>query len=73
MLSLPNDLLVRLKSLIPPGERSQVMTKLLKKEIEEREAQLLYQSAIELEKNLVLNAEMKEWDEAFFNDGLDYV
>lgn len=73
MFSLPNDLLMRLKNLIPPGERSQVMVKLLKKEIEEREALLLYQSAMELENNLALNAEIKEWDKAFFNDGLDYV
>jgi len=73
MLSLPNNLLMRLKNLVPPGERSQVMVKLLKKEIEEREAELLYQSAIELEDNLALKAEMKEWDKAFSNDGLDYV
>lgn len=70
MFSLPDQLINRMKVVIPAGERSHVLAKLLKKEIENRE-NTLYKHALKLEKNKALSKEMKTWEQIFGQDGLD--
>lgn len=72
MFSLPDSLVGRMKSTIPPGERSQVIARMLEREIELRE-KTLFQAAQELEGNLALHEEMQSWDEQFGDDGLENV
>lgn len=72
MFSLPDSLIARMKATIPMGERSQLLAKLLEKEVTLRE-QTLYQHALKLEKNQHLRKGMQEWDQIFFDDGMKYV
>lgn len=72
MFSLPNQLVVRMKASIPAGERSEVLSSLLEKEIAFREKSL-YARAMELEAHEGLRQEMANWDAEFGNDGLDHV
>lgn len=69
MFSLPNQLIHRMKSTIPAGHRSELLAKLLEKEIQAREANL-YKRAAELEACKGLHAEMENWDNEFGQDGL---
>jgi hypothetical protein len=59
-----------MKAVIPAGERSAVLSKLLEKEITLREHQF-YKAALELEANQGLKKEMQNWDTEFMEDGLD--
>jgi hypothetical protein len=70
MFSFPDKLVIRMKAVIPPRERSKVIAMLLEKEIAKRE-QSLFTSAKELEESINLTAEMKNWDNEFGGDGLD--
>lgn len=72
MVSLPDNLVYRMKTFIPTGERSRIIATFLEKEILNREEEL-YKNALELESNGSLTAEMKLLDEQFFQDGLDHV
>ena len=72
VFSFPEPLIERMRSAIPSGERSQVVAKIVEKEIEARE-QALYHLAQELENNLTLQKEMVVWDEQFGSDGLENV
>lgn len=72
VFSFPEPLIERMRSAIPSGERSQVVAKIVEKEIEARE-QSLYHLAQELENNLTLQKEMLVWDEQFGSDGLENV
>lgn len=72
MFSLPDELVFRMKSVIPAGERSEVLANLLDKEIKAREDNL-YNRAAELEACVGLRREMAEWDAGFSQDGLDDV
>ena len=69
LVSLPEDLLNRMKTTIPPRKRSQVVKQLLEKEIRRRE-KALYECAVAVEKNKALNKEMAEWD-ATTGDGIE--
>lgn len=71
MISLPEQLMARMKSTIPKSQRSQVVAKLLEIEVQARENNL-YKRALELENCKDLGKEMAEWD-VFFNDGLEHV
>lgn len=72
MISLPDDLVYRMRAFIPTGERSRIIATFLEKEILNREEEL-YKNALELESNGSLTAEMKLLDEQFCQDGLDHV
>jgi len=61
LVSLPDDLLRRMKTVIPARKRSQVVKELLEAEIEKREKEL-FECAQAVEKDDALNREMTEWD-----------
>lgn len=69
LISMPDNLFARMKVLIPPRQRSKVLSELIEKEIERRE-KTLYQCACEVEKDDALNREMEDWD-VTIGDGID--
>lgn len=72
MFSLPNQLVMRMKTAIPARERSKVLARLLENEIKARE-QHLFLCAVELQQCKGLTKEMENWDGEFGGDGLDNV
>lgn len=72
MFSLPNQLVIRMRATIPSGERSEVLARILEKEIDLREKDL-YHRAMSLESSEGLREEMSIWDSEFGQDGLDHV
>jgi hypothetical protein len=69
LISMPNQLVIRMRATIPPRQRSKTITHLIEKEIIRRE-QTLYKCAVAVEKDAALNKEMQEWD-ITVSDGLD--
>ena len=69
LISLPDKLVDRMKAVIPPGQRSKVLTGLLEDEIKRREKGL-YQCALAVENDEALNKEMEDWNTTVV-DGID--
>ena len=69
LISLPDNLALRMKAAIQPRQRSLIIARLIEKEIEERE-NALYQSAMAVEKEESLRKEMQDWDTTL-QDGLE--
>lgn len=69
LISIPDQLAVRLRAAIPTRQRSKTITHLIEVEVEKRE-KLLYECAAAVEKDSVLNKEMKDWD-ITLQDGLN--
>jgi len=61
LISLPDDLLARMRAVIPNRQRSRIIAEVLESEVEKREREL-YKCANDVEKDKVLNTEMSEWD-----------
>ena len=61
LISLPDDLLTRMRAVIPNRQRSRIIAEVLESEVERRERKL-YECANDVEKDKVLNTEMSEWD-----------
>lgn len=70
LISIPEQLVTRLRASIPARKRSEVIVHLLEKEIEKREKKL-YECALEVEKDKALNQEMTEWEVNTLQDGLN--
>ena len=70
MISLPDHLVLRMRSLIPSMERSKFIASLLEKEIKSRE-EALHQCAKEFEAHSSLKNEMLGLDKEFGGDGLN--
>jgi len=68
LVSLPDDLVRRMRVVIPDKQRSKVVAALLEKEVDHRE-QALYRCACAVEADDTLNKEMAEW-EITSGDGL---
>lgn len=69
MISLPDQLVVRMRAAIPARDRSKLMAQLLEKELTLRENKL-YHSALEMEQSTPLKNDMMDWDASFGQDGL---
>jgi len=69
LVSLSDDLYIRMKAVIPARQRSKVVAALLEKEVRRRE-QELYECALAVEQDGQLQAEMAEWD-ITVGDGLE--
>ena len=69
LVSLPEDLVKRMKTVIPSRKRSQVVKELLEAEIERRE-NALFECAKAVESDEALNRETAEWDVAT-GDGIE--
>jgi hypothetical protein len=61
LVSLPDDLVKRMKTVIPARKRSQVVKDLLEQEINRRE-EALFQCALAVEKDEALSQELAAWD-----------
>ncbi len=68
LISMPDELAMRMKAAIPARQRSKVIVRLLEKEITKRE-RALYQCANDVENDDALNDEMQDWDPTI-SDGL---
>ena len=69
LISIPDDLVGRMKSVLPHGQRSKILTKLIEDEVTSRETKL-YQCACEVESDASLNREMEDWGTTV-GDGID--
>lgn len=69
LISLPDQLAVRMRATIPSRQRSKIFTHLIEEEIEKRE-RILYECALAVEKDNDLRQEMDEWN-VTLNDGLN--
>ena len=69
LVSLPDNLAERMRAVIPNRQRSKVLSNLLEKEVEKREA-ALYLCACDVEADEALNKEMADWN-ATMDDGLE--
>jgi hypothetical protein len=69
LVSLPDDLVRRMKTVIPARKRSQIVKELLEAEIAKREKEL-FECARAVEKDEALNLEMAEW-ETTTGDGIE--
>ena len=61
LVSLPDDLAIRMRAVIPNRQRSRVISEVLEREVQKREKQL-YQCAKSIEKDDALNNEMSDWN-----------
>lgn len=68
LISLPDQLAVRMRATIPSRQRSKVITHLIEEEIGRRERSL-YECALAVEQDTCLREEMAEWD-VTMSDGL---
>ena len=69
LISLPDDLAARLRTALPPRQRSKVIAQLIAAEVTRRE-KMLYQAAMDVEQDETLNKDMEDWDNTL-QDGLD--
>ena len=69
LLHIPNALAERFKQTVPARQRSEFVAKLLEKALPVEEDPL-YLAALEVEQDLALGEEMREWREGLIGDGL---
>ncbi|OGO95456.1 MAG: hypothetical protein A3F41_01980 [Coxiella sp. RIFCSPHIGHO2_12_FULL_44_14] len=69
LISIPDQLAVRVRAAIPARQRSKTITHLIEEEVAKRE-QHLHDCAAAVEKNKVLHHEMAEWNSTL-QDGLN--
>ncbi len=69
LVSLPDDLAVRMKQVIPARQRSKIIAMILEAEINRRENEF-YKCARDVEADDALNNEMTDW-EATISDGIE--
>jgi hypothetical protein len=69
LVSLPDDLVARMRTIIPTRQRSKVLAKLLEEELKKRENEL-YKCACEVDADEALNTEMADWDTTV-GDGIE--
>lgn len=69
LISLPDQLVARMRATIPARQRSKIITKLIEDEIERRE-RALFECALLVQNDKNLNQEMEDWD-VTMNDGLN--
>jgi hypothetical protein len=69
LISIPDDIASRMKTAIPPRQRSKVIVQLIETEIKKRE-KVLYDCAAAVEKDDLLNREIDDWD-VTLQDGLN--
>jgi len=69
LISMPDQLAMRMKAAIPMRQRSKTIAHLIEEEVAKREKRL-YECAAAVEKDSTLRREMKDWD-ITLQDGLD--
>jgi len=69
LVHIPDALAARFKQSVPARQRSEFVAKLLEKALPVEEDPL-YLAALDVEQDLALGAEMREWREGLIADGL---
>ena len=69
LVSLPDDLVMRMRAVMAKRQRSQLIAELLERELKKRERDL-FKAAHEVELDEILNEEMKDW-EVTVGDGIE--
>jgi len=69
LISVPDQLAMRMRAAIPARQRSKTITHLIEEEVKRRE-RALYECAAAVEKDAALRREMKDWD-ITLQDGLN--
>jgi hypothetical protein len=69
LISIPDDIAARMRTAIPPRQRSKVIVRLIEAEVNRREKKL-YECAVAVENDQSLNEEMEDWD-ITLQDGLN--
>ena len=69
LISLPDNLLARMRTVIPNRQRSRIIAEVLESEVKRREREL-YECARDVETDKALNTEMSEWD-LTIGDGIE--
>ncbi|MFZ3046826.1 MAG: hypothetical protein WA151_13005 [Desulfatirhabdiaceae bacterium] len=69
MISMPDDLAEKFRWMFPARQRSKIIAEILSAEIRNRE-KALYRKACQVEADTALNDDMKEWEDATIEDGL---
>lgn len=69
LISLPDQLAIRMRATIPARQRSKIFTHLIEEEVEKRE-RALYECALAVESDKALRQEMSDWD-ITMSDGLN--
>jgi hypothetical protein len=69
LISIPDDIASRMRAAIPDRQRSKVIVKLIETELKKRE-KALYDCAVAVEQDNLLNDEMDDWD-VTLQDGLN--
>ena len=69
VLKLPDELVSRFKSMVPNRQRTRVITSLMETEIKRREKEL-ERVAAEVEADVALKEDMRDWD-VTIADGID--
>ena len=69
LFHIPDPLAARFRQAVPPRPRSAFVTKLVEQALPEDDDPL-YLLALEVERDAVLNAEMREWREGLIADGI---
>lgn len=70
LITVPDILATRMKSVLPVGQRSKVIARILEDEIDRRERDL-YECAKAVEADTALNEELADW-ETTVADGVDH-
>jgi hypothetical protein len=73
LVDLPDELVQRLERTVPARQRNGFVQRLIEEALppEVDDDDLLYQTALAVERDEALNAEMAEWEQATAGDGLD--
>lgn len=69
LITVPDSLASRMKAVLPTGQRSRVIARILEDEVIRREKEL-YECALSVEGDALLNEELAEWDFTS-GDGVD--
>jgi len=69
LITLPDELVSRMRAAIPPRQRSAVFRTLIQREVQKRE-QKLYQATQAVETDQALNKDLQAWD-ITTDDGLE--
>ena len=70
LLHLPEELARRFRNAVPARQRSSFVQKLLENALPEESDDPVYHTALAVEQDAALNAEMAEWENATVGDGL---
>lgn len=70
LITVPDILAARMKAVLPTGQRSRVIARILEEEIDRREREL-YECAVAVEADTALNEDLEGW-ESTTSDGVEH-